>query len=124
MNIATDQHRGLATKFTLEGSLDSDTAAELERQLGDVISAPTNTLVFDLAELRFISSAGLRVIFKAQKSMEKKGGEVAMINLQPQVEKVFDIVKALPSLSIFQSEAEMDDYLQRIQSREADKHQS
>ena len=45
----------------LTGSLDTATAPELERQLAPVLAGPVKDLVFDLAQLKFISSAGLRV---------------------------------------------------------------
>ena len=121
LEISTEQHHSTATKVVLNGSLDSDTAPSLDAQLTPLLE-DTHRLVFEMAELQFISSAGLRIISKAQKAMAAKDGEVVMINLQPQVEKVFEIIKALPSLSIFQSEEEMDTYLQSIQSKEAGKH--
>jgi hypothetical protein len=39
------------------------------------------------------------------------------MNLQPQIKKVFDIVNALPSMKIFASVDELDDYLDAIQKR-------
>ena len=120
LDISTTPHQEIATKISLGGSLDSDTAPELEQRLDSVLAGATNRLVFDMGNLNFVSSAGLRVIFKTQKKVEAAGGEVVIVNLRPQVEKVFEIVKQLPSWSIFQSDAEMDDYLQAIQSKAAD----
>jgi anti-sigma B factor antagonist len=40
-----------------------------------------------------------------------------MVNLQPQIARVFDIIKALPAVSIFKDDAEPDDYLAAIQDR-------
>lgn len=36
------------------------------------------------------------------------------------VRKVFEIVKVMPDLTVFASQAEMDDYLEAIQKREQD----
>jgi len=47
----------------LSGSLDTATAPELERQLAPVLAGGIKNLIFDLADLKFISSAGLRVFF-------------------------------------------------------------
>ena len=43
-----------------------------------------------------------------------------MVNLQPQIKKVFDIVKALPEQQIFTSIEEMDNYLKEIQRKVKD----
>jgi anti-anti-sigma regulatory factor len=47
--------------------------------------------------------------------MADRGGRVAIINPQPAVKRVFEIVKALPSEQVFASEAEFDAYLDAMQ---------
>jgi anti-anti-sigma factor len=95
----------------LNGSLDTATAPDLERQLAPVLASQVKDLVFDLAQLKFISSAGLRVFSSARKSLKERGGQAAFINLQPQIQEVFEIIKALPGIAVFQSVAELDSYL-------------
>ena len=95
----------------LNGSLDTATAPELERQLAPVLARGVKELVFDLAELRFISSAGLRVFAATRKPLRERGGAASFVNLQPQIQEVFEIIKALPGVSVFESIAEMDRYL-------------
>lgn len=73
--------------------------------------------MFDLAELRFLDSTGISVLLKTRKSIEGNGGSVFITNMQPQIRKVFDIVKALPGTSVFQSMKEMDEYLKGIQEK-------
>ncbi|MGB6222488.1 STAS domain-containing protein [Haloferula sp.] len=96
---------------SLTGSLDTATAPELERQLTPVLNSAVKDLVFDLAELKFISSAGLRIFSIARKKLKEHGGQAAFINMQPQINEVFEIMKSLPGVSVFESVAEMDDYL-------------
>ena len=122
LQVERETHDGVTARFTVAGSLDSDTAPELDREVSEILAGPTGTLVLDLSGLRFISSAGLRVILKAEKVLGARGGKVAMLHLTPQVAKVFEIVEALPSLSIFASDQEMDDYLASIQGSVADKN--
>jgi hypothetical protein len=43
------------------------------------------------------------VVLVAKKAIKAAGGDVALMNLQPQIRKVFDIIQALPSLSVFES---------------------
>jgi anti-anti-sigma factor len=102
----------------VEGRLDSISYHELDRQMTDVIEDPAlETLVFDLAKLDYISSAGIRSVFRARKALAARGGRVLIVNPQAQVEKVFDIVKAVPVKEIFRSTEELDHYLDRIQKR-------
>ena len=77
-----------AIQVALKGSLDSETAPQLEKHLDSVIDEYITALTFDLQGLDFISSAGLRVFVKAQKTLDARGGEVLMVHLQPQIEKV------------------------------------
>jgi anti-sigma B factor antagonist len=101
-----------AVNVKLNGSLDTATAPELLRRLSPVLAGPVKDLVFDLAQLKFITSAGLGVFALVRKKLEQQGGQPAFVNLQPQIKEVFDIMKALPpEVSIFQSQAELDAYL-------------
>ena len=95
----------------LTGSLDSATAPELERQLAPVLASPIKSLVFDLAQLKFISSAGLRIFQTARKQLKERGGQTSFVHMQPQIQEVFEIIKALPGVAIFKDMAEMDRYL-------------
>jgi anti-anti-sigma factor len=74
-------------------------------------------VVFDLSKLEYISSAGLRSLFRAQKSMKARSGRVVVMNPQPSVQKVFDIVKAVDVNEVFRSQAELDSYLDTIQKQ-------
>ena len=111
------QHAGAVT-VQLTGSLDTATAPELERQLAPVLSSQARDLVFDLARLKFISSAGLRVFSAARKTIKERGGQTSFVNMQPQIPKVFEIMKALPGVAVFQSTAELDSYLASQQRKQ------
>ncbi len=95
----------------LTGSLDTATAPELERQLAPVLGGPVKDIAFDLAQLKFISSAGLRVFSTTRKALKERGGQASFVNMQPQIREVFEIIKALPGVAVFESVAELDSYL-------------
>jgi anti-sigma B factor antagonist len=95
----------------LTGSLDTSTAPELERQLAPVLTGQVKDIVFDLAQLKFISSAGLRVFASARKQLKERGGQASFVNMQPQIQEVFEIMKSLPGVTIFKDGAELDRYL-------------
>ena len=108
-NIAAPKNAPVNVK--LSGSLDTATAPELERKLAPILARPIDEIVFDLAGLKFVSSAGLRIFSMARNQLKAKGGQVIFINMQPQIKEVFEIIKALPGLSIFKDIAEFDKYI-------------
>lgn len=84
--------------FNVSGRLDTTTAPELEKEL-DSILAETKELVFNLSGLEYISSAGLRVILKAQKVMNTQGS-MKLTGVNDCIMEVFDITGFLDILTI------------------------
>jgi anti-sigma B factor antagonist len=70
------------------GRLDTLTAPDLEKELSDIGGA--TELVFDFADLDYISSAGLRVLLAANKKLGN-GGKVTVSNVIPEVREIFEI---------------------------------
>jgi len=102
----------------LVGRLDTDTAPQLDGELNKLLGRKDiKRLVFDLSGLDYLSSAGIRCFVRARKAVEPGGGTVAILNPQPGVRKVLDIVKAIPAKGIFASVAELDEYLDAIQKQ-------
>ncbi|UTF60296.1 STAS domain-containing protein [Gilvimarinus sp. DA14] len=110
------EHSETSLKLALAGSLDSETAPQLEQSLIETVGPDTHLVAFDLQHLNYISSAGLRVFFATVKKLKSRGGRVAVSHMQPGVKKVFEIVKALPDLSVFASMEELDEYLAGFQT--------
>ena len=71
MEINKIQDGGKLT-VELEGRLDTNTSPQLEQELNSSYEGTTE-LIFDLNKLEYISSAGLRVLLSAQKTMNKQG---------------------------------------------------
>jgi anti-sigma B factor antagonist len=111
---AGDEGAGAVTVH-LAGSLDTATAPELERQLAAVLTGRVKDIVFDLAQLKFLSSAGIRVFSTTRKTLQERGGQTSFVNLQPQIEVVFEVIKTLPGISVFKDVAELDRYLALLQ---------
>ena len=99
------------------GSLDANTSSRLEEEINDLLQTSPRSLIFDFEFLDFISSAGIRVILMAQKELLKRGASIMMVKLQPQIQKVFDITKALPNATIFRNVEELDSYLAGMQQK-------
>jgi len=118
IEIHAEPHEG--KRVSLIGSLDSSTANQLQEKIDHEIDSTVHMLIMDLKRLHFLSSAGLRVIFKTKKYMDSHEGRFMLLNLQPQVRKVFDIIKALDGMNVFKSEEEMDEYLTAMQNKVLD----
>jgi anti-sigma B factor antagonist len=106
------------------GRIDSETCFLFEEKIKPVINAGTKALILDMADLDYINSSGLGVIFYAKKNIENSKGTFLLMNLQPQIKKVFEIVKALPETPIFKNIEEVDEYLDVIQQKEIEKKQT
>ncbi len=107
-------------RISLAGSLDTDTAPQLQGKIDEEIDSTVHMVIMDLKRLHFLSSAGLRVIFKTKKQLDEHHGKFMLLNLQPQVRKVFDIIKALDGMNVFKSQEEMDEYLTAMQNKVLD----
>lgn len=88
MNI-TKQRINDSLTVAIEGRLDSTNAQELEAELKTALVGVTD-LVFDLEQLEYMSSAGLRIILSAQKIMNQQG-KMTIRNVSELVQSVFDI---------------------------------
>jgi anti-sigma B factor antagonist len=104
----------------LKGRLDGNTAPALDQHLDAVLAAGPRAVVFELAQLEYISSAGLRCVVRVKKAMAQSGGQMLMVNLQPTVQKVFDVVKAVAGQNIFRNVKELDAYLDALQKKVRD----
>ena len=89
---------GESATLIVSGRLDTQTAPELEAEL-DVVLAGLKELTFDLINLEYVSSAGLRVILKVQKAMNTQGS-MKLIGVNDSIMEVFDITGFLDILTI------------------------
>jgi len=116
LTITSEPGEGFVT-IRPAGSLDSNTYTDLQEHIAAVTQRKPGALVLDLKDLTYISSAGVRVLIAAQKAMKAAGSGFAIVNLQPQIRKVFEIIMALPSPNVFESVADLDRYLTGIQKK-------
>ena len=107
-------------RISLAGSLDTDTAPQLETRIDESIDSSVTTLILDMKDLEFLSSAGLGIIFMTMKELKNRQGQIMLINLQPQIQRVFEIIKAMDGMNIFKDREEMDAYLSVMQQQVLD----
>lgn len=88
MNIQLTKENDTLT-INLEGRLDTTTAPDLQQTLDENIGN-YKKLIFDFEQLAYISSAGLRVLLAAQKTMNKQG-EMKILHVNETIAEIFEI---------------------------------
>ena len=73
----------------LAGRLDTTTAPELEKELQASLEG-VSMLIIDMADLDYISSAGLRVLLSAQKTMNKQGS-MKVVHVSETIMEIFEV---------------------------------
>ena len=79
---------GTVLKLTLDKKLSAVTAEQLEKELEEKLDG-VKDFTIDMAKLAYVSSAGLRVLLKAQKQVSQNG-TMKIINAVPEVMRIFE----------------------------------
>ena len=118
LNISVTEKEPGVFIVMLVGRLDMITAPALEREVTGLLARLPKVVIFDMGGVEYISSMGVREVIRTKKALMARGGRFAMVNNQIPVQRVFDIIAALPKEEIFENMEEMDAYLSAMQ-REA-----
>lgn len=97
LNIKSEK-KGSEFTIVLGGRLDTNTSPELEEVVDSSLDG-VEKLVFDMADLEYISSAGLRVLLAALQTMEEQG-EMVLRNVREEIMDVFEITGFIDDLTI------------------------
>ncbi|MBN3040200.1 MAG: STAS domain-containing protein [Candidatus Omnitrophica bacterium] len=107
--------------LALNGEINSQTHQLLEDELKKLINDQTKAVFLDMSRISYISSIGVKTVLSAKKVLKEKNANFAMVNLQPGVKKVFDVLKLLPIFEIFDEMPEADKYIDQIIKEEMNK---
>ena len=97
LNIETKRNASELT-VVLSGRLDTNTAPELEKELNASLEG-VNALTIDMEKLDYISSAGLRVLLAAQKTMNRQGS-MKVKNANEIIMEIFEVTGFADILTI------------------------
>lgn len=86
--------------ISLIGRLDTITSPQLEEEINSFSLENIETVILDLKELEYISSAGLRVVLMIHKKMNKLGGQLKLINVNDMILNIFDMTGMSEFLNI------------------------
>ena len=120
LEISTKETRDKVFLFALAGELNTTTYDILEKEVIRILPSAA-AIIFELKDLTYISSMGLRTLFKAKKIIEEKGGSFMLVNPQEQVKLVFESVKILSDnllASLEEADELLDAFLDKVQKGE------
>jgi len=98
--------------ITPKGEINTETYKTLADKAADAV-AKAQAIILEMGQVSYISSMGLSAIFRIKLEIENRGGTIALVNMQPQVQQVFETMKVL-SPQMFASLQEADDYLDKF----------
>jgi anti-sigma B factor antagonist len=87
----TERRTAEIVTLSLSGKLDTTTAKTFEDKILTQIESGDRRFVIDLAQLDYVSSAGLRVFILAAKRLNSANGKIVLCSLKDPVKEVFDI---------------------------------
>ncbi len=90
MEITLEKQDAISV-FKLNGRLDSNTSQGFEEKIFNAITDGSKQMVIDFKDIDYISSAGLRVILKATKALNREKGKIMLCSMQDYVKEVFEI---------------------------------
>jgi anti-anti-sigma factor len=102
----TSRIDGDLIQFHVVGRIDASTSGNVEQAVNTAIGAGSQRVIFDMREVDYISSAGLRAILVAAKKAKAAGGGVAVFGLQAGVAEVFTVAGFGKIIPIVASDAE------------------
>jgi anti-anti-sigma factor len=91
MNI-TERAENDVTVFVLEGRIDTQGAIEMDAALQAAVAQGKHKMVLDMAEVRYISSAGLRTLADILTKNKQANGDLKLAALSPRVRRVLEVI--------------------------------
>src|SRR6185369_17648506 len=95
------EQQGAVRILALSGRLDTETSADLELALADLQAAGATHFLIDMADIGYVSSAGLRVLLSLAKQLDGGKGSLRLCGLNAAVTQVFDVAGFSKLFAIF-----------------------
>ena len=100
MDIKTERRDGILT-FAIHGRLDGYGAGQLADAVEASLQADDRSVVFDLAGMSYLSSAGIRVLIVVKRRLKERGGILALAGMQDYPKNVLDMAGVTPIFSLY-----------------------
>ncbi len=90
MEISQKEENGIVF-IAIKGRLDADSSPEAEEVVKEVLKGQTNRILFNLGDMEYLSSAGLRILLSAAKEMRRRDGKIVLCALNEFVKEIFEV---------------------------------
>ena len=101
-----------------DGEINTQTSATLETRVMQEVMPKAKAIIIEMGKVSYISSMGLSTIFRIKLAIEERRGTLALVNMQPKVQEVFETMKILsPQMfaTLQQADEYMDGFLDKVQ---------
>ena len=112
LEIKVSEKEAQIFTLAIKGEINTETYPALAEELKKIIPK-AKAVVMDMAQVTYISSMGLSAFFRAKVELEAKAATIALINMQPSVQLVFDATKFMGP-HLFASMEEADEFLDKF----------
>jgi anti-sigma B factor antagonist len=100
MEITVKEYKR-SVEVKTSGRIDSNTAPDLEKAFNEILESGKNGIVFDMAEVNFISSRGLWVLLETQKACKKERGKLVLVNVSENMTQSLDLAGVKHFIDIY-----------------------
>ena len=100
MEFTTNYIEGVVV-IKIKGELDAKTSPELTAVFKSQLDEGHTNFIFDLLDLNYSSSAGIRIFLGSAREARNKGGDLRISSVQSQVNKIFNLSKFDKIVKIF-----------------------
>lgn len=112
LHVRSQKDQGQNYLIELKGSIDSDTSARLQEELKKVETAGAQSISLNCGGVDYISSMGMGILVNGMKTFKERQASFLLFGLQPQVRKVFDIMRLTSIFEVLDSLEEAERYVQ------------
>jgi anti-anti-sigma factor len=95
-----DSHAGQVCILSVGGRIDSGNAADLLDRLNGLLSSGEKTIVLDLKEVLYLTSAAFRVLLVASDEAERNAARMVLCGLAGQVRELFEMGGLLEAFTV------------------------
>jgi stage II sporulation protein AA (anti-sigma F factor antagonist) len=96
----------------LDGELDHHSSEEIRDEIDrEIDQYGVKNIIFDLSGMNFMDSSGIGVVIGRYKKVSKMGGEVAVVNINSRVERIFKMSGLFNIVKKFESKKQAVDSL-------------
>lgn len=96
------QNKGTTLIVSIIGELDHHSTEYIKQRVdGEIIKSTTKNIVFDFSKVSFMDSSGIGVIMGRYKNVENLNGKTAIINVNAQIRRIFEMSGLLRLIPIY-----------------------